>query len=199
MALTTDKSNTTQNKDSTQDPASDVIKYSTDTPSTQRPGKDFVWKGKPDEPKKILIPDINVDAYIQKVGVDQRDEVAVPNNLYMAGWFVNTAKPGETGLSLIVGHVSGRNTTAIFENLHKLKKGDQFTVELGDGTKVHYEVFDKQNAKVKDSVSIMFSQDPTVKHQLNLVTCSGNRDPKTRSRENRLTVKAKQINPDQTH
>lgn len=198
VVLADNKSNNTANKDSTQDSTTEIIKYSTDTPSTERPGKDFIWKGKPNEPKKILIPDIDVDAYIQKVGVDQRDEVAVPNNLYMAGWFVDTAKPGHTGLSLIVGHVSGRNSSAVFENLHKLNKGDQFIVELGNGTKVNYEVFDKENAKVQDSVSIMFSQDPTIKHQLNLVTCSGNRDPITRSRENRLTVKAKQIDPDQT-
>ncbi len=172
----------------------EVITYSTNEPSEVRPGDDYNWQGEAKDPKKITIPSIGVDAFIQKVGVDQNKEVAVPDNLFMVGWFVDTVRPGEKGLSLIDGHVSGRRNDGIFKDLEKLQEGDRYTVQLGDGTTINYKVFGQQSAKVKESVDIMFSQKPTVTSQLNLVTCSGNYDEKTRSYDERLTIMSEVTN-----
>lgn len=184
MVLYSSRSNKTE---------SEIVTYSTDEPSEERPGDDYKWKGEAKDPKKIKIPSIGVDAFIQKVGVDQKKEVAVPNNLFMVGWFVDTVRPGEKGLSLIDGHVSGRRNDGIFKDLEKLKEGDEYSVELGDGTTINYKVIGKQSAPVNDSVGIMFSQNPKVSNQLNLVTCSGKYDEKTRSYTERLTVMSEQI------
>lgn len=40
--------------------------------------------------------------------------MAVPNNIHMAGWFMDSVRPGQMGLSIIDGHVDGRRETAIF-------------------------------------------------------------------------------------
>ncbi len=170
-----------------------VVTHSSDEPSEVRPGDDYNWQGKAKDPKKIKIPSIGVNAFIQKVGIDQNKEVAVPNNLFMVGWFIDTVRPGDKGLSLIVGHVSGRRNDGIFKELEKFKQGDEYSVELGDGTAIKYKVIGKQSALAKDSVSIMFSQNPKVSYQLNLVTCSGKFDEKTRSYAERLTVMSEQV------
>jgi LPXTG-site transpeptidase (sortase) family protein len=170
-----------------------VIIHSTSTPDEEKPGPNFKWQGKPNDPKQIIIPGIGVEAFVQKVGVDQNNEVAVPSNLHTVGWFVDTVRPGEKGLSLIDGHVTGRQNDGVFKDLNKLKRGDKFKVLLGGGKAVNYEVISSKSAKTKESLSIMFSQNPKITSQLNLVTCSGKYDKKTKTYDERLTVSAKQL------
>lgn len=170
-----------------------VIVHSTSTPDEEKPGLDFKWQGKPNDPKQIIISDIGVEAFVQKVGVDQNNEVAVPSNLHTVGWFVDTVRPGEKGLSLIDGHVTGRQNDGVFKNLDKLKKGNKFKVLLGGGKVINYEVISSKSEKTKKSLDTMFSQDPKVTSQLNLVTCSGKYDKKTKTYDERLTVSAKKL------
>jgi LPXTG-site transpeptidase (sortase) family protein len=170
-----------------------VIRYSTDNPSEERPDSNYAWLGSAKDPKKVKLPTINVDAYIQKVGIDQKGRVAVPNNLFVAGWFVDTVRPGDNGLSIIDGHVTGRRNDGIFKDLEKLKQGDIFTVELGDGSLIKYEVIGIESVGVDTSESVIFSQNPTVMSQLNLVTCSGVFDEKSRTYNERLIVSSKKL------
>lgn len=170
-----------------------VVTHSTDAPSEVKPGKEYKWVGDASDPKKIIIPKIGVDGFVEKVGIDQNNQVAVPTNLFLVGWFVKTASPGQPGLSVIDGHVSGRKNDGIFKDLEKLNVGDKYTVELGNGKKLTYQVISKKSAPVKDSVAVIFSQDPRVKSQLNLVTCSGNYDAKLHQYSERLTVAAKLV------
>ena len=58
--------------------------------------------------RRLLLQVISIDAYLQNVGVDQNNQIAVPNNIHIAGWFVDSVRPGENGLSVIDGHVDGR-------------------------------------------------------------------------------------------
>ena len=177
----------------THTPTAETITYSTDTPSETRPDSKYKWEGASNDPKKIKISSIGVDAYIQNVGVDQNNQVAVPTNLYLVGWFVDTVRPGEKGLSLIDGHVSGRRNDGVFKDLDKLKVGDEYAVEFGDGTTEKFKVIGKESAPVSKAVSVMFSQRPGVSNQLNLVTCSGAFDAKTSTYSERLTVFSEKI------
>jgi hypothetical protein len=87
------------------------ITYSTNEPNESKKDADnYKWAGTPNDPKKIVIQKIGVDAYVQKVGVDQDKKIAVPNNVHLAAWFTESVRPGENGLSIIDGHVSGRKT-----------------------------------------------------------------------------------------
>ena len=170
-----------------------VITQSTDKPSEEKPGKDYKWSGGPEDPKKIIISKVGVDSYVQQVGVDQNNQVAVPNNLFMVGWFVKTVQPGKPGLSVIDGHVTNRKNLGVFNDLNKLVKGDRYTVLQGSGKKLTYEVIDMQTLPADKSVAVIFSQDPSVKSQLNLVTCAGIFNEQTRQYPDRLVVAAKLV------
>lgn len=139
-----------------------VITYSTDSPDESKANADnYNWKGADNDPKKIRIAKFGVDAFIQKAGVDQNNQVAVPNNVHLASWFVQTQRPGQKGLSVIDGHVSGKTTDGVFKNLTKLTAGDTFEVELGNGKVLTYKVLKVDSVPTADAASILFSQEPT--------------------------------------
>lgn len=50
----------------------------------------------------------------------------------------------------------------IFKELGKLNYSDQYTLELGNGTMLKYEVVGKLSINAKGSISIMFSQEPNI-------------------------------------
>jgi LPXTG-site transpeptidase (sortase) family protein len=153
---------------------SGVITHSTDQPDeSKQAASEYQWRGEPDEPKKIRIPKIGIDSFVQQAGVDQNNQIAVPNNVHLAGWFVDSQKPGQNGLSIISGHVSGRTTDGVFKELASLAPGDKFEVELGSGQVLQYTVVGLASAKTEDSASLLFSQKPNIKSQLNLITCDG--------------------------
>jgi len=173
-------------------PETTVLTYSTDTPSEEPVKKDeYIWKGASDEPKYIELPSISGGGFIQKVGVDQNKQIAVPNNIFFAGWFSETAKPGQKGLSIIDGHVNGRENDGIFKNLGKMKVGDSFSVQLGDDSVKNYEVIKTVTVNTADAANELFSQDPKVTSQLNVITCGGTFNRTTKQYDKRIIVSAK--------
>jgi LPXTG-site transpeptidase (sortase) family protein len=175
-------------------PDSAPVTYSTDKPSEVQVKKDeYIWKGAADEPKYIELPSINGGGFIQKVGVDQHKQIAVPNNIFFAGWFSETVKPGQKGLSIIDGHVNGHENDGIFKNLGKLKVGDAFTVQLGDDSVKNYEVIKTVTVATADAPNELFSQDPMVISQLNVITCGGTFDRTIKQYDKRIIVSAKMV------
>lgn len=169
-----------------------VITHSTDTPNETKPD-DACAKYKVDSayPERIDILAINTGGCITRVGIDQYDAIAVPDNIYTAAWYVKSALPGQPGLSVIDGHVSGRyNTDAIFQNLGRLKKGDEFTITLGSGRVLRYSVFKQQSVPLNIAVNVLLAKDPQAFSQLNLVTCGGNYDRATKLYDHRVIVSA---------
>ncbi len=174
--------------------ATDVVTYSTDSPDEEKPNKDtYKWQGQPTDPKFITMPTINGEGFIQKVGVDQNKQIAVPGNVHVAGWFNQTVLPGEKGLSIIDGHVTGRVNNGIFKDLDKLKDGDQFKIEYGNGTSKDFKVVKSVDVKVDSAASVLFSQEPSIERQVNLITCSGKFDRATQRYPNRLIVIAQPV------
>ncbi len=172
-----------------------VVTYSTDKPDEKAPDEQYKWIGGATDPKKIKISSIGVDAFVQNVGVDQNKQIAVPNNVHLAGWFVDSVIPGNTGLSIIDGHVDGATQpNAVFRNLPKVKSGDTVDIEMGDGSIKTYEVFDIKTIKTEDAPSVLYSQDIKVSKQLNLITCIGTFDRTSHSYDQRVIVKAKSKN-----
>lgn len=172
---------------------SDAVTYSTDQPDEEKPGDNYKWKGAADEPQKIIMPSIGVDNFIQKVGVDQNKQVAVPNNIHLAGWFVDTVKPGQKGLSILDGHVNGRKNDGIFKDLDKVKEGDKFQVQLGDGSMKNFEVTAIKIVPLNDAANVLFSQDAKTESQLNLITCVGTYDKNARTYDKRAIVTARLV------
>lgn len=167
------------------------IVYSTDTPDESiENALNYNWTGSADEPKKISIDTMNVDAFIQRAGVDQHNKIAVPNSVHLAGWFTGSAQPGKNGLSIIAAHVNGINTDGLFKKLDTLKENDEFEVELGNGTKLRYRVLGSVTVPEAESASVLFSQNPKVTSQVNLITCGGVYDESTKTFSDRTIVSA---------
>jgi sortase (surface protein transpeptidase) len=145
------------------------------------------------QPKEIIIPSIGVDGYIQKISVDQNNQMAVPNNIHLAGWYVNSVKPGEPGLSIIDGHVLGRYNDAIFKDLINLSHGNTFSVIYGDNSEKLFAVKEVKLLPVSDTAAYLNKKDPNIKIQLNLITCGGNFDRNSQTYDKRVVVKSEGI------
>lgn len=164
-----------------------VVAGSTDEPD-ETPPENYQWNGGALEPKRIIIPSIKVDSYLQSVGLDKQNRVAVPTNIHLGGWFTDSARPGEPGLSIIDGHVSGRTTNGVFRNLSKLTSGDTFQVERGDGKLLQFRVIKTQTVPDDQANVPLFAQDSSVISQLNLITCGGDFDQTSLSFADRVIV-----------
>lgn len=168
--------------------AKDIVTESVKIPDESKPKEFYV---PPDLPKYITIPSINVRGYIQSVGIDQDGLIAVPTNVHIAGWYINSAKPGKEGLSIIDGHRDGSTIGGIFRNLETLSKGDALSVEYGDGTVYDFEVVDLEKLSIEKSFDFMYSRVDGVDIQLNLVTCGGKWSKEIGTYEDRIIVRAK--------
>lgn len=171
-----------------------VITYSADKPEEEKPDKNtYKWYGYSEDPKYITLPSIGAEGFIQKVGVDQRKEVAVPSNIHIGGWFVDTVRPGQKGLSIIDGHVSGYDSDGVFKNLINVKPNDRFTVEFGDGSKKDFRIKSVKSVKTAEAAGVLFSQEPGITNQLSLITCGGKFDRATNQFEERVIAVAEAI------
>lgn len=162
-----------------------VITFSVEEPEESEPEE---YDVAPDMPKRILIPKITVEGYIQLVGIDQEYNIAVPSNVHLAGWYVNSVKPGEVGLSIMDGHRDGSSVGGIFRNIEKLVKGDDIQIEYGDGSIKDFKVVEVIQVSIEDAFDIMYEKKDSVVRQLNLVSCGGRYLREQKTYEDRIIV-----------
>ncbi len=135
---------------------------------------------------RLKIPRINVDAAIEYVGVTPRGAMEVPNNTADVGWFKLGPRPGEKGSAVISGHFDGKNGEAgVFNNLHKLEKGDKLYIKDGKGTTTAFVVRESRTYDPGYAEEV-FSLNDSV--HLNLVTCDGIWDKNKKNYTKRLVV-----------
>ncbi|MGZ6005248.1 MAG: class F sortase [Candidatus Saccharimonadales bacterium] len=143
-----------------------------------------------DTPRYIYIPEIKVpQTRIKHLGIDKQGQIAVPDNLYDTGWYIDSAKPGQAGAMFIYGHISSWQANGIFYDLNKLQSGDIVTVERGDGRKFNYKVV-KTKIYPADKVNmseVLTAAEPD-KPGLSLMTCAGKVKPGTSEFTERLVV-----------
>jgi sortase (surface protein transpeptidase) len=174
--------------------APQVVTQSTDKPAETKPNpKTYTWFGAPTMPKYLRLPAIKAEGFVQQVGVDQHKAIAVPTNIHLAGWFNQSQLPGAKGLSIIDGHLDGRTGGGIFEHLAKLKPGHQFTITYGDNSTKTFTVRTVQSLPTAETAAVLFSQDPKITHQLNLITCGGNFNESNKQYDERVVVTAELV------
>lgn len=125
-------------------------------------------------PKYISIPSIQVsDARIIPLGLKPDNAIANPDNLFDAGWYKASAKPGEQGAMFIYGHLSNWEARGLFYDLKKLQKDDVVTITNGAGKQFTYRV-ETIRTYPYDAVDMNAALAPIGnKPGLNLMTCSG--------------------------
>lgn len=147
----------------------------------------------PNLPRYIRINKLGVYARVQRQGLTKTGALKAPGNVYDAGWYENSSKPGEGGAMLLDGHVAGPTAKGVFNRIKDLKAGDVIEIERGDGQKFSYAV-------VKSTVSDVASTDMSAaltsvtpgKAALNMITCTGKYNSSTGEYDQRITVFAVQ-------
>lgn len=169
---------------------------SSDAPSTKRPSSRAManYVVAADLPRYISVPKLGVKARVLQMGVKADGALEAPRNVYDAGWYTGSAKPGQPGATVIDGHVSSWSTKGVFYGLKTLKKGDTVTIARGDGALLTYRVKHLQTYKA-DSVDMQKVITPITpgKPGLNLITCGGKVKPGTNDFTHRTVVFAEQI------
>lgn len=139
-------------------------------------------------PMRLRIPSININANIEQVGVTSQGTMDIPKGPDDVAWFNFGPRPGESGSSVLAGHYGWKNgTAAVFDNLHKLHKGDKLYLEDKNGVIITFIVKKNKKYNAKGDASDVFSSSDGGAH-LNLVTCDGAWDNVKHSRPYRLVV-----------
>ncbi|MFA6524333.1 MAG: class F sortase [Candidatus Paceibacterota bacterium] len=139
-------------------------------------------------PVRIKIPQINIDASIETVGLTSSGAVDVPKGPTNTAWFNLWPRPGEIGNSIITGHSGWKNgIPAVFDNLYKLRKGDRLYITDDKGIIISFVVRKIQKYNPNDSVPDVFIPSDEKAH-LNLITCTGIWNKINKSHSNRLVI-----------
>ena len=139
-------------------------------------------------PIRIRIPSIKVDASVEDVGITKNGLMDSPKGPDTVGWFHLGTMPGEIGSAVMDGH-SGwvNNTPAVFDDLYKVKKGDEIQVENSNGVILTFVVRETKKYSPDADATDVFKSDDNGIH-LNLITCTGFWNTILKSRSQRLVV-----------
>lgn len=167
----------------------ETITQSTDKPDETPPHCDDSYQVAADSPRKIEIASISIDGCLQKVGIDQHGAIAVPSNIHLAGWFTDSALPGDKGLSIIDGHVLGRFNDAIFARLKDLRKDEMIRIQFGDLSYRTFTIVSVDSYEEKDTMHQVYEPFDG-EGRLVLITCDGTYDRSTNTYDRRVVIRA---------
>lgn len=139
-------------------------------------------------PIRLTIPKIKVDSNLEHVGLTPQGAVAVPKGPASAAWFNVGPRPGAVGSAVIVGHFGWKDgIPAVFDNLHKLRKGDKLHVEGDTGETITFVVRELKTYGENEVAPEVFGSNDGKEH-LNLITCQGVWNKTKKSYSKRLVV-----------
>ena len=124
------------------------------SPSEFEPSEDEIkeYQVEANNPRYLDIPRLGIHARVRHSAVDN-NKLPLPNDVYDVAWFAGSSAPGQGGNVLISGLYKGRTKDGVFKNLDSLEKGDEITIECGDGEKFTYEVRELQIVDAKDAAN----------------------------------------------
>ena len=142
-------------------------------------------------PARLWVGRVAAAVPVVPVGVDERGEMAVPEDVRTVGWYRYGPRPGaSSGSSVLSGHVDDRvQGRGAFADLGEVESGDPIEVELADGTRLAYRVRTIERiAKDQLAVDQLFTRSGPPR--ITLVTCGGDFDRTTRTYEENVVVTA---------
>lgn len=137
-------------------------------------------------PIRIKIPSIKVDAPIIQAGLTKQETMESPEEPLDTAWFKLGASPGEKGSSVIAGHRGWKTGKAVFDDLDKIKLGDNVYVENEKGDILVFIVREKRIYDADEIVPKVWNKVDAA--HLNLITCSGKWNTLTGTSDKRLVV-----------
>lgn len=137
---------------------------------------------------QLVISKINVNAPVEVVGLDENNNMGVPEKPTDVGLYGPGAQPGQPGDAVIDGHLDWYNMPqAVFYNLSNLGPGDEVNVVDG-GKTLHFKVTDSENVAYNSHPDGLFAT--TGAPRLTLITCAGSWDVGRSTYTQRLIVNA---------
>lgn len=125
-------------------------------------------------PERITIPSIDVDAPVGKVGLGADGWIEAPPlaDSNLAAWYDGSVTPGETGTSVLVGHVDNNAGPAVFYGLGALDKGRRIDIRRADGTTAEFSVYAVEVVSKADfPADRVYANSSTP--ELRVLTCGG--------------------------
>ena len=116
------------------------------------------------------------NARILPVNIDIKGAMQVPRSIFDVGWYIKSAAPGTKGTSILDGHNGGPTMQGVFKNLNLLEKGDHIIIEMGDGTKYTYQVYENITVPLTEANQKMSSlavSPVSGIESISLITCTG--------------------------
>lgn len=128
----------------------------------------------PSLPRALYIDKLDVAARILPMGVNNDNSIQSPRNIFDAGWYTGSVKPGEIGAVFIDAHASGPTRQGLFAYLDTLVVGDELQIEKGDGARITYRVVHTEvaNTETLDMKKMLLPYGNTLRG-MNLMTCAG--------------------------
>ncbi len=145
-------------------------------------------------PGRLIIPAVGVNTLVQLVGVDSEGRMGLPSNFTDVSWYKYGPRPGDKGSAVIAGHLdTAIDANAVFADLSILKEGDLITITDKTGQEILFkvtgkEIYDEDKAPLEK----IFDQSRG-KRRLNLVTCDGTWNPKTKNYSQRLVIYSERV------
>lgn len=162
-------SSVTANKD-----AELLLQDNGDTPHDKLPYNQPGYAVATDLPRFLNIRKLGISSRVVRLSVRESSEPKYPSNIYDVGWYENSAKPGEEGAALLIGHTNGSEKPGVFHDLTNLVPGDEFQLEMGDGSIKNFYIvkmhaYDRNNVDFNELTQSALPEKPG----LNLLTAVG--------------------------
>jgi sortase family protein len=143
------------------------------------------------EPTGLDVPAIGVHvADIVKLGLDDNDELQIPDDAAVTGWYPLSPAPGDPGPAVIAGHVNYNGVPGVFAHLRELRPGDDVKVTRADGTTATFRVYAADRyAKAAFPADKVYGN--TEGSELRLITCGGELDQAAHSYRDNVVVSAR--------
>ena len=139
-------------------------------------------------PARLQIRQINLNVAIESVGLTPQSAMEVPKAAINAGWYNLGPRPGQIGSAVIDGHYGTiEGLPAVFNNLHKLHKGDEIAIQDTEGAVITFTVRGSLEYDPNADSSAIFNSSDGKSH-LNIITCDGAWSNVTHSFSQRLVV-----------
>lgn len=168
-------------------------------PPTRQPSEQLLAEAAPatpivaagsQQPQRLLIPTIAVDAPIIPVSLEPSGIMGSPAEAQLVGWYELGPRPGESSNAILAGHLDWKGQSGVFNRLHELKVGDTIEVQSENGTQSRYIVEEAQTYQAATApLADIFG--PTAGSHLTLITCAGSYDSSQQLYHERLVIRAR--------
>jgi LPXTG-site transpeptidase (sortase) family protein len=139
----------------------------------------------------VVIPSLEVQAPIVKVGIDATQRMVVPHNAREVAWLEQGGFPGKTNNMVLAGHIAYSGIAGSFNRIRDLRPGNLIAVTIGNQALTYKVVWNCSFSRDTGLANQIMGYTPTP--SLTLISCGGVFDTAARTHTDRITVRAERV------